>query len=152
MEDPVVRLERNLYGHPSAGLLWDRQFEKALLEPGWEKVPIWECFFLTDKKGVFLSVFVDGFETGRQDRKHRTDFGNSFMKDVDLGERTWEFPQEELKNYHARNIWVSLRCPMVNVHEYHSSSGSSFRKRQNYLGKTTVKRKSWSVVRQKSLA
>ena len=50
MEDPVVRLERNLYGHPSAGLLWDRQFEKALLEPGWEKVPIWECFFLTEKK------------------------------------------------------------------------------------------------------
>ena len=24
MEDPVVPLERNLYGHPSAGLLWER--------------------------------------------------------------------------------------------------------------------------------
>ena len=37
MEDPVVPLERNLYGHPLAGLLWERQFEKILLKHGWEK-------------------------------------------------------------------------------------------------------------------
>ena len=38
LEDPVVPLERNLYGHPLAGLLWVRQFEKILLKYGWEKV------------------------------------------------------------------------------------------------------------------
>ena len=38
MEDPVVLLERNLYGHPLAGLLWERQFEKILLKYGREKV------------------------------------------------------------------------------------------------------------------
>ena len=38
MEDPVVPLERNLFGHPLAGLLWERQFEKILLKHGWEKV------------------------------------------------------------------------------------------------------------------
>ena len=38
MEDPVVPLERNLYGHPLAGLLWERQCEKILLKHGWEKV------------------------------------------------------------------------------------------------------------------
>ena len=32
MEDPVVPLEQNLYGHPLAGLLWERQLEKILLE------------------------------------------------------------------------------------------------------------------------
>ena len=32
MEDPVVPLERNLYGHPLAGLLWERQFEKNPIE------------------------------------------------------------------------------------------------------------------------
>ena len=37
MEDPVVPLERNLYGHPLAGLLWERQFEKVQLEDGLEK-------------------------------------------------------------------------------------------------------------------
>ena len=43
MEDPVVLLEQNLYGHPLAGRLWERQFEKILLKYGWEKVCNWEC-------------------------------------------------------------------------------------------------------------
>ena len=30
MEDPVVLLERNLHGHPLAGLLWEMQYEKIL--------------------------------------------------------------------------------------------------------------------------
>ena len=38
MEDSVVPLERNLYGHPLAGLLWERQFEKIILRYGWETV------------------------------------------------------------------------------------------------------------------
>ena len=35
MENLVVPSERNLYGHPLAGLLWERQFEKILLKYGW---------------------------------------------------------------------------------------------------------------------
>ena len=50
MEDPVVPLERNLYGHPLAGLLCERQFKKFLLEHGWEKVLNWECFFLSTEQ------------------------------------------------------------------------------------------------------
>ena len=46
MEDPVVLLERNLYGHPLAGLLWRRKFEKVLSDYGWGKVPNWECLFV----------------------------------------------------------------------------------------------------------
>ena len=63
MEDPVVPLERNLYGHPLAGLLWERQFEKILLKYGWEKVSNWECFFVHREKGLFLSVYVDDLKT-----------------------------------------------------------------------------------------
>ena len=59
MEDPVVPLERNLYGHPLAGLLWERQFEKVILGPGWEKVPNWECLFVHREQGLFLSIYVD---------------------------------------------------------------------------------------------
>ena len=40
-------LKGNLYGHPLAGLLWERQFEKVLLKHGWEKIPNWECLFCT---------------------------------------------------------------------------------------------------------
>ena len=50
MEDPVVPLERNLYGHLLAGLLWERQFEKILLTHGWEKVPKRECHFVHREK------------------------------------------------------------------------------------------------------
>ena len=59
MEDPVVLLERNLYGHPLAGPLWERQFEKILLQYGWKKVSNWECSFVHRQKGLFLSVYVD---------------------------------------------------------------------------------------------
>ena len=31
MEDPVVPLERNLYGHPLASFLWERPFEEVLV-------------------------------------------------------------------------------------------------------------------------
>ena len=61
MEDPVVPLERNLYGHPLAGLLWKRQFEKILLQSTvGEKV--WElgmCCWSTEQKDYSLSVYVE---------------------------------------------------------------------------------------------
>ena len=59
MEDPIVPLERNLYSHLLAILLWERQFEKVLLKHGWEKIPNWECLFVHNEKGLFLSVCVD---------------------------------------------------------------------------------------------
>ena len=51
--------ENHMYGHPMAGLLWERQFEKILLKHGWEKVPNWECSFVHREKGLFLFVYVD---------------------------------------------------------------------------------------------
>ena len=62
MEDPVVPLEQHLYGHPLAGLSRERQFEKVLLQYGWEKVSNWECLFVNREKGLFLSVYVDDTE------------------------------------------------------------------------------------------
>ena len=59
MEDPVDLLERNLYGHPLAGLPWERQLEKILLKHGWEKVSNWKGIFVHREKGLFLSVYVD---------------------------------------------------------------------------------------------
>ena len=37
--------------NPLAGLLWERQFEKVLLEYGWEKAPNWECLFVHREEG-----------------------------------------------------------------------------------------------------
>ena len=58
-EDAVVPLARNLYGHPLAGLPWERQSEEALVELGWEEIPNWECMFVHRKQMLFLSVYVD---------------------------------------------------------------------------------------------
>ena len=163
MEDPVVPLERNLYGHPLAGLLWERQFEKVLLKHGWEKIPSWECLFVHREKGLFLSVYVDDIILAGK-KQNLDPMWKLLNKEVDLGEPTsfldqlgmhsttmpnkqrycgqlqnrvrianfcgWigkitmlgtfeyffvvssitesclnpEFPQEQPKNYHARNI------------------------------------------------
>ena len=87
MEDPVVPLERNLYGHPLAGLLWERQFEKVLLEHGWEKVLNWECLFFTQEKRIFLSVYVDDIQlAGKTENIEPT--WHILMEEIDLGEPT----------------------------------------------------------------
>ena len=43
--DPVCPLVRNLYGHPLAGLIWEKHCQKSILNNGFVKVPGWECFF-----------------------------------------------------------------------------------------------------------
>ena len=68
IEDPVCPLERNLYGHPLAGLLWERHMEKTLFKLGWYKIPGWECLYAHREKGLFMSVYVDDFKmVGRKE-------------------------------------------------------------------------------------
>ena len=81
MEDPVVPLERNLYGHPLAELLWERQFEKVLLKHGWEKIPNWECLCVHREKGLFLSVYVDDIKLAG--KKHNIDPMWKVLNDVE---------------------------------------------------------------------
>ena len=69
---PVVPLVRNLYGHPLAGLSWERQFEKILLKHGWEKVPSWACFFVHREKELFLSVCVDDIKLAVETPQQRS--------------------------------------------------------------------------------
>ena len=142
MEDPVVPLERNLYGHPLAGLLWERQFEKILLKHGWEKIPNWECLFVRREKGLFLSVYVDDIKLAGK-KPNIDPMWKVLNKEVDLGEPTSFFDHVYLrctqrqceiskdivdnyrtmfesrisagapKKYYAQKICVSLRGPTV---------------------------------------
>ena len=70
MEDPVVPLERNLYGHPLAGLLWERQFEKILLKYSWEKVSNWECLFVHREKRIILICVCGRHQIRWKERKY----------------------------------------------------------------------------------
>ena len=57
MEDPVVPFEKNVYGHLLAGPLYETQFEKILLQLGWEKDPNRVCLFVhREKKDIFSCV------------------------------------------------------------------------------------------------
>ena len=87
MEDPVVPLERNLYGHPLAGLLWKKQFENILLQHCWEKVSNWECLFVHREKGVFSSVYVDEIKLAGI-KENIDPMWKVLNKGVDLGEST----------------------------------------------------------------
>ena len=87
MEDPVVPLERNLYGYPLAGLLWERQVEKILLKYGWEKVSNWECLFVHREKELFLSVYVDDIKLAGK-KQNINPMWKVLNKEVELGEPT----------------------------------------------------------------
>ena len=53
IEDPVCKLRLNLYGHPLAGLLWEKHCNDAIFKAGFEKMPGWECLFFHREKQLF---------------------------------------------------------------------------------------------------
>ena len=88
MEDPVVALERNLYGHPLAGLLWEGQFEKILFKHGWEKVSlIGNAYSYTVRKDYsYLCMWMTSNWLERN--KNIDPMWKVLNKEVDLGEPT----------------------------------------------------------------
>ena len=59
--EPVCPLVTNLYGHPLAGLLWDKCSQELIMKCGFQKVPSWESLYVHKARGIFLSVYVDDF-------------------------------------------------------------------------------------------
>ena len=102
MEDPVVPLERNLYCHPLAGLLWERQFDKILLKYGWEKVSNWECLFVHREKGLFLSVYVDDIKLAGK-KQHIDPMWKVLDKEVDFG-RPNIFPGSRIPGVYSKTM------------------------------------------------
>ena len=80
-------LKRNLYGHPLAGLLWERQFEKSYCSTVGRRFQIGNAYSYTVKKGYSLSVYVDDIKLAG--KKHNIDpMWKVLNKEVDLGEPT----------------------------------------------------------------
>ena len=136
MEDPVVPLERNLYGHPLAGLLWERQFEKILLQHGLEKVSNWECLFVHREKGLFSSVYVDDIKLAGK-KQNIDPMWKVLNKEFDLGEptsffdhvylgctqRQCEISKDIVDNYRAM---FESRISAVKTEKYHTRIFSYF--------------------------
>ena len=87
MEDPVVPLERNLYGHLLARLLCEKQFEKILLQHGWKKVPIENAYSYTVKKDYSHLCMWDDIKLAGK-KQNINPMWKVLNKEVDLGEPT----------------------------------------------------------------
>ena len=88
MEDQVVPLERNLYGRPLAGLLWERPSEEVLSELEWEKkVPNWECLFVHRKQG-FSVIGTRCPQKMNPEQQNMALMWKKLMKNNDLDEPT----------------------------------------------------------------
>ena len=84
IQDPVVPLERNLYGHPWTGLLWERDFEKVSSMGMFIRAP--------RKRLLSLAVNVDDIKMGGKKNNMKPTWDN-VMKQVDLEEPTFLFDQ-----------------------------------------------------------
>ena len=72
----------NVSNHPLAALHWERQFEQALLELEWEKIPNWDCMFVHRKQGLFLAVCVDDIQMFGK-KQNLAPMWKTLMKNVD---------------------------------------------------------------------
>ena len=99
MEDRVVPLERNLYCHPLAGLLWERQFEKILLNYGcWWRFPIGNAYSYTLKKVILICV-CGWHKIGWKETKHWSDVEST--QERSRVERTNIFPWSCICGMHS---------------------------------------------------
>ena len=108
MEDPVVPLERNLYVHSLAGLLWERQFEKILLKHGWEIFPNWEYLFVHRRKRIILVCECGWHEIDWKETKIWSDVETS-QKRSWLG-KTNIFPASCILRMHSTTMPNKQRC------------------------------------------
>ena len=87
LKNRLFIFERNLYGHPLAGIQWERQYENICFENGWEKVPNWKCLFVHRQQGLFLSVHLDDIKLAGKTQNHDP-MWKTLRTHVDLGKPT----------------------------------------------------------------
>ena len=84
-EDPVVPLERNLHGHPLAGLLWERQFERSFLRTWMEEDSELGMYVRSSETRLFISFYVGDIKNGWKEAEYGF-MRKKLMKNVDLDE------------------------------------------------------------------
>ena len=75
IEDPVVSPERNLCGHPTAGLLWERLKKKVLIKNGSESSKL-GMFVHAPRKGLVSFRLQVGYKKGRKEKQSETHVGH----------------------------------------------------------------------------
>ena len=92
-------LSEIFYGHPLAGLFWEKQFEKVLLEHCWERVPNWKCLFVYREKELFVSLYMDHIKLAGKKTKPWPN-----VESIDETSRFWVNQHNSL----TTSIWIAL--------------------------------------------
>ena len=85
IDQPVVRLESNVYGHPLAGLFWELKLEDIWLQEHWENVKRWEYLFPSERQAVLVSL-CGRHQDGGSLRKLVLNVGNIAKEDAILAQ------------------------------------------------------------------
>ena len=87
IEDPVVPFGWNLYGHPWQDCYGNGNLRKIFWNTVEEKIRIGNVYSLTERKGLFLSVYVDDMKLAGK-KQNIDPMWKLLNKEVDLGEPT----------------------------------------------------------------
>ena len=105
IEDLMVPIERKLYGHPVAGLLWERQSEEVFLKHGWEKYQVGTvCLFIEYKGCSDRYTLVD-------QKKWREGSWNWWTRHCLVSEQTCSISHQM-----DRSLWQTLSTMILNIH------------------------------------
>ena len=90
MKNPVVKLEKALYGHKHSGVFWQRFCNKQVTEAGFEPLgESWPCAFFHPITKMLLIVYVDDMKlSGPKEHmaKTREDLGKNIKLEVPKGD------------------------------------------------------------------
>ena len=134
-----MQLLRNLYGHPLAGLYWEKFCEHHILEAGFEEVKNWECLYVHRSMQLYLSVYVDDFKmAGKEDNLPK--MWKILRKTLDLGPPV---PMEGnvylgcgQENFQPKLAEVEEKGKLTNPQDMQNNAS---RDTSNFLAKTSLR-------------
>ena len=92
MRDPVCRLLRNLYGHPTSGNGWQKHLEEKLFALGYESIDDWPSAYWHPVHKSYMLVYVDDLLGIGPEKELREGF-KSLSEVVEID------PPEEISKY-----------------------------------------------------
>ena len=87
IEDPVVLLERNLYGHPLAGIAMGKTIRASSIRTWMGENSELQCVFVHRKQGSFLSENMDDIKMAGKNQNLAPNW-KKLKKNVDIDEPT----------------------------------------------------------------
>ena len=154
MEDPVVPLERNLYGHRLAGLLWESQFEKILLNETKHQSDLDNTnesrWF--GRTNIIPRPCLFGLHSKRMSDEQR--YCGQLQEYVRIQNLCWSYRKASkyMENWYEHFLMVLLMCKVMqrnvwkDIANWRTKQPNSYTKSQHHtLTTTNSRKKKWDL-------